>query len=210
MESAFGRFERSAAAYYAGKLQQHGATPAGVDWNSPESQNLRFEQLMKIAAGADDGFSLLDFGCGYGALWQALQDKGVRCKYTGYDVAPEMIAEAERLYGSDSYRRWTGDSASLAQADYIVASGIFNVKLDADERDWKRYILDTIDHMNRLSVRGFSFNMLTSYSDADKMRPNLYYGDPCYFFDNCKRKHSRHVALLHDYGLWEFTILVRK
>jgi hypothetical protein len=30
------------------------------------------------------------------------------------------------------------------------------------------------------------------------------------FFDHCKRNFSRQVALLHDYGLWEFTILVRK
>jgi hypothetical protein len=29
-------------------------------------------------------------------------------------------------------------------------------------------------------------------------------------FDICKRKFSRNVALLHDYGLYEFTILVRK
>jgi len=29
-------------------------------------------------------------------------------------------------------------------------------------------------------------------------------------FDYCKRTYSRDVALLHDYGLYEFTILVRK
>ena len=51
--------------------------------------------------------------------------------------------------------------------------------------------------------------MLTSYSDPDRMRPDLYYGDPCRLFDHCKRRYSRHVALLHDYGLYEFTILVR-
>ena len=51
--------------------------------------------------------------------------------------------------------------------------------------------------------------MLTGYSDADKMVPELHYADPCAMFDWCKRELSRHVALLHDYGLWEFTILVR-
>ena len=60
------------------------------------------------------------------------------------------------------------------------------------------------------SSRGFAFNCLTSYSDADKMRDDLYYADPCKLFDRCKRRYSRRVALLHDYGLWEFTILVRK
>jgi hypothetical protein len=52
--------------------------------------------------------------------------------------------------------------------------------------------------------------MLTSYSDAEKMRDDLYYGDPLIFFDRSKRRHARNVALLHDYGLWEWTLLVRK
>ena len=60
-----------------------------------------------------------------------------------------------------------------------------------------------------LGTKGFAFNMLTSYSDADKMRDDLYYGDPCELFDHCKRSYSRNVALLHDYGLYEFTMLVR-
>jgi hypothetical protein len=42
------------------------------------------------------------------------------------------------------------------------------------------------------------------------MRPDLYYGDPCALFDHCKRRYARNVAVLHDYGLYEFTILVRK
>jgi hypothetical protein len=48
------------------------------------------------------------------------------------------------------------------------------------------------------------------YSDPERMRAHLYYADPCRLFDHCKRRYSRHVALLHDYGLYEFTILVRK
>ena len=42
------------------------------------------------------------------------------------------------------------------------------------------------------------------------MRPYLYYADPLFLFDYCKKKYSKSVALLHDYGLYEFTILVRK
>ena len=42
------------------------------------------------------------------------------------------------------------------------------------------------------------------------MRPDLHYADPLALFDRCKRRYARDVALLHDYGLWEFTLLVRK
>ncbi len=61
-----------------------------------------------------------------------------------------------------------------------------------------------------LSTRGFAFNMLTSYSEPEKMRHDLYYGDGPFFFDICRRRYAQNVALLHDYGRWEWTLLVRK
>ncbi|TMG79225.1 MAG: class I SAM-dependent methyltransferase, partial [Betaproteobacteria bacterium] len=36
--------------YYEGKLAEHGATPRGVDWNSGESQQLRFRELARVYA----------------------------------------------------------------------------------------------------------------------------------------------------------------
>ena len=45
-------------------------------------------------------------------------------------------------------------------------------------------------------------------SDPDRMRDDLYYADPCFFFDHCMRRFSRRVALLHDYELFDFTMLV--
>ena len=64
--------------------------------------------------------------------------------------------------------------------------------------------------MNKKSEHGFSFNMLTSYSDKEYMRDDLYYGDSCHFFDFCKKNFSKNVSLLHDYNLYDFTIIVRK
>ena len=64
--------------------------------------------------------------------------------------------------------------------------------------------------LNSSSSLGFAFNCLTTYSDPDKMRPYLYYADPANLFRHCKERYSRNVALLHDYDLYEFTILVRK
>ncbi|MBI1854500.1 MAG: class I SAM-dependent methyltransferase, partial [Chloroflexi bacterium] len=74
------------------------------------------------------------------------------------------------------------------------------------------FVCETLPRMNALCSKGFAFNMLTKYSDADRMaqRHDLFYGDPLFFFDFCKRNFSRNAALLHDYGLYDFTILVRK
>ena len=67
-----------------------------------------------------------------------------------------------------------------------------------------------LNEFHRLSLRGFASNFLTKYSDAGKMRFDLYYADPLFLFDYCKRNFSKNVALLHDYHLYDFTLLIRK
>lgn len=52
-----------------------------------------------------------------------------------------------------------------------------------------------VNVLNRTSSKGFAFNCLTSYSDAEKMRDHLYYADPCEVFDHCKRHYS-HLGLI--------------
>jgi SAM-dependent methyltransferase len=195
--------------YYSGKVAAHGPTPRGVDWNSAESQELRFAQLVKVCGGRGP-FSLNDIGCGYGALLEYLRRHQYRCEYRGYDISAAMIDEALAGVGAGTDGEFFSDPARLRIADYTVASGIFNVRLDEPVPDWERYVLETLDQLHGLSGKGFSFNVLTSYSDPERMRPDLYYPDPCRLFDHCKRRYSRHVALLHDYGLYEFTLLVRR
>jgi SAM-dependent methyltransferase len=197
--------------YYSARLQEHGASHWGVDWNSTESQELRFVQLLKIVRSPAEHFSINDVGCGYGALYGFLARLGYGFDYTGFDIATNMIDKAQELYAqAQTPCTFVSDRERLAPADYTVASGIFNVQMQIDREEWKRYMLATLDFMWSLSTSGMSFNVLTGYSDAEYMREGLYYADPLFLFDHCKRQYSRHVALLHDYGLYEFTILVRR
>lgn len=198
------------ASYYAGKLALHGDTPAGVDWNGAASQTLRFEQLARLLPGPGDAFSLNDLGCGYGALFEFLQHRYPQVQYVGIDVSAEMIDAACRRVGSGTAARFVTGAAPDGVADYGVASGIFNVRLGRSDAEWQEYLEHTLDVLDKSSRKGFAFNCLTAYSDADRMRPELYYADPCRLFDLCKRRYARNVALLHDYGLYEFTMLVRK
>ena len=203
------RFFASLDSYFERTLRDHGATARGVDWNSPESQELRFGQLLKVCE--DRGpFSIVDYGCGYGALVGYLRELGYDFSYQGFDVSERMLAHARELYGGDDAVEFVGHADDLRAADYCVASGVFNLRMDVDGDAWRDYVLETIGSLSSLGTRGFAFNMLTKYSDPPRMRPDLYYGDPCFFFDHCKREIARDVALLHDYGLYEFTMLVRK
>lgn len=193
------------ADYYSAKLAEHGESARGVDWNGEESQVLRFAQLSKIIR--EDRFSINDIGCGYGAMVDYFAQHYTHVDYRGYDVSADMVKAAQAKYPSTVFHH---GARPQQQADYSVASGIFNVRLETPDDVWLATIHETLDIMNEASSKGFSFNCLTSYSDADKMRGYLYYADPCALFDFCKRRYSRHVTLLHDYGLYEFTILIRK
>lgn len=197
------------ASYYTDKLAQHGETPGGVDWNGTESQTLRFEQLSKVLPASVD-FSLNDLGCGYGALLDYLRNKQRSCRYLGVDVSPDMVRAADRRHAATPLSRFLTATEPDQVADYGVASGIFNVRLGRTDAEWYDHLQRTLDVLDRTSMLGFSFNCLTSYSDEDKKRDYLYYADPCRLFDLCKRRYAKQVALLHDYGLYEFTILVRK
>jgi SAM-dependent methyltransferase len=195
--------------YYEGRLARHGASPQGVDWNGAESQRTRFAQLVRLC-GAAGGFSLNDIGCGYGALLIYLQELGTCCDYLGADISEAMIAKANELHRGRAGARFVVGAHAGRVADYAVASGIFNVKLAAPEVAWHAHVLRSLDELNAACRSGFAFNCLTRYSDAALMKPHLFYADPCELFDYCKTRFARNVALLHDYGLYEFTIVVRK
>lgn len=198
------------AGYYSEKIRTNGPSHRGVDWNSVESQVLRFEQLMKIVQpGNTNPHSILDFGCGYGALLNYLQNRQDHFDYTGLDISDEMLIQARSKH-VNTKSQWVRNLEPGTTFDYIVASGVFNVKLDIAEQQWEDYILTTLNMFNEISTKGFSFNMLTNYADAEFMVDRLYYASPERFFSHCKQNFSSSVSLLHDYPLYEFSILVRK
>jgi len=195
--------------YFENTFSKHGPTPHGLDWNSLESQYTRFDQIAKLI-NPGQPYSIVDYGCGYGALYDYLVEKGHRFRYQGYDIVEKMVREAVKIHKNQENCVFTISEKDLEKSDYAVESGIFNLKLDAVYDEWTDFVLKTLHRLDELSSKGFAFNLLTKYSDRDFMRSNLYYADPCFYFDYCKKNFSRNIALLHDYGLYDFTIIVRK
>lgn len=194
--------------YYSGKIHEHGPNHKGVDWNSEASQELRFKQFIPLFD--NNNFSINDYGCGYGSLYKYLLNHGYLIEYHGFDVSEEMIKNAKNFIPDGGTPTLFVGNAPKVKMDYSVASGIFNVRENIGDAVWWDYIIETINSMNDHSNRGFAFNCLTSYSDKEYMKENLFYCDPCKIFDYCKTHISNEVALMHDYGLYEFTVIVRK
>ena len=197
--------------YFIEKLETYGATAKGVDCNGEPAQVARFAELVRVIDPAKP-FTVTDYGCGYGGMFDFLNVRGWQFEYYGVDLIEKMIIAGRETHKNYPNAHFTTDEKELPVADYLVAQGIFNIKLESPYDEWQEMIIKTLPRMNALCSKGFSFNMLTKYSDADRMagRPDLFYGDPLFFFDFCKRNFSRNVALLHDYGLYDFTIIVRK
>lgn len=197
--------------YFNKTISEHGASAKGVDWKDETAQYVRFDQLMKIVRDPSQPFSLLDFGCGWGALVKYLQERGYQhVTYVGYDMTEAVVEAARKVYDGLDWVRFTTQLSDVPQVDYVVGSGLFNMKINADEAAWQQHMLSTIEQMWGFCTRGLAFNSLTAYSDAEYMRADLFYPSPEEVFGFCKRKLARNVALLHDYDLYDFTILVRR
>jgi SAM-dependent methyltransferase len=196
-------------AYFERRIQEYGATPRGVDWNSDDSQNTRFAQLLKVIQ-TEGPFSLLDYGCGYGALADYLAEKGFEADYNGFDIVESAVKLAKQLHAGKTWAKFLSSKDGISIYDYTVASGIFSVRGEQSLEDWTNYVISVLHQFNDISRKGFASNFLTQYSESGRMRADLYYADPLYLFDYCKRNFSKNVALLHDYQLYDFTLIIRK
>jgi SAM-dependent methyltransferase len=197
------------AAYYTSKLAAHGATPQGVDWNGADSHEKRHRQFLRLLDETPEA-SVIDLGCGFGDFFRFLRASGHQGRFIGYDIAPGMIDKARELHGQSAGCEWRVGAEPTEIADFAIASGIFNVKGDVPNEIWARYVYQTINILAHAGRRGFAFNMLSTSSDPDRRRSNLYYADPTDMLARCLLRYGRSVALLQDYRLYEFTVVVRR
>ncbi len=196
--------------YYANRAGEEDRARQ-VGWRDQQAQHARFAQFLRALRHApDDSFEVADIGCGLGDLLTFLRGRGFsRLLYRGYDILPEMVAAAASSHEDAGAAFQKIETLSEVQpADYCFASGVFNAKADYGDDAWWSHVQTCIRDMAAKSRCGVAFNMLSSYSDEHKRDDTLYYADPCRVFDWCKREISRDVALLHDYGQWDFTILI--
>jgi SAM-dependent methyltransferase len=201
---------KSLQAYFDSRIKEHGASAKGVDWKDENAQEIRFSQFEYLFRDKQAPFSLLDFGSGYGALANFLTRHGYNFQYVGYDMTPAVIEEAQRVFAGQNNIQFTTHGDALTPVDYTVGSGLFNMKINANEEEWHKHMENTVNRLWELCTKGMAFNSLTSYSDKEYMRADLYYPDPKWWFDYAKRNLSRNVSLVHDYELYDFTLIVRK
>ncbi|OEK05221.1 class I SAM-dependent methyltransferase [Roseivirga misakiensis] len=193
---------------YSDNIKKFGNSAQSVGWGNQQKQDLRFKQLLKVVGDNSQPFSVNELGCGYGELVKYCEKhEFALTQYDGYDISADML-KAAREYLNGPQIALHHASAIHTNADFTIASGIFNVMFDEDKEAWINHIKRTLMQMYEQADKGISFNLLTKYVDFEAK--DLYYADPAYYFDFCKRELSRFVTLIHDYPLYEWTIIVKK
>src|SRR5688500_9318466 len=84
-------------AYFSEKLTTFGASPKGVDYNGPEAQERRFEQLGRVIDPSRP-ITVIDYGSGYGAMFDFLQKKGWQFEYHGIDLIESMVSAGRETH----------------------------------------------------------------------------------------------------------------
>ncbi len=194
-----------AARYYAERFRLHGDSARGMDWRDAASQRLRFARLLAcIEPGRR--VSVLDVGCGNGELLAYCRERGLAIDYRGVDICTEMVAACERRFGVGVAA--LGGTEDLErqgwQADYVLTSGIFNVRQQTPEATWRSYVQRAIAQLFAACRVAAVFNVLTTL--ADYRRDDLFYLDPRSIPDLAAACGTRFFGVDASYPLHEMTV----
>ena len=193
------------AKYYAARYRAFGDSARGMDWKDEASQSLRFEVLARHVDWSREP-SVLDVGCGNGELLAFCRARDLPVRYLGIDVCEDMVLACQRRFGSDAAALASpADLGRLGWSfDYVLASGTFNVKQDADEAVWARYFRQSMVQMFAACRTATVFNVMSSR--VDYRYDHLYYLDPGEVPALADLCDTRRFTVDHSYPLFEMTV----
>jgi len=143
--------------FYLKSYEKYGLTAQGVNWNSKESQEVRFEVITDILGEDIKRSEIVDAGCGFGELYAYWVDRGIYPKrYVGLDCVENSIDVAKKRFVDLSFTCRDILSDELPLADWYVASGSLNILSSFDTWLFLEKILES-------SKNGIVFNILQGY-----------------------------------------------
>ncbi len=139
--------------FYENAIKRFGCTARGLNWNSKQSQHLRFEIIHELLAHHLPSSKIIDAGCGFGDLYLFFQQKGsLPRKYIGYDMLDEAIFVAHKRT-KQPIMKCDILNDELEMADFYIASGSMNILNRFETFLFIRRCFDAC-------TKGFIFNLL--------------------------------------------------
>ncbi len=110
--------------FYLAAIKKHGQSAKGLNWNSSDTQILRFDKLMELLPNNLNNYTLTDAGCGFGDFYNYLEQKPK--KYLGLDALEEMVTIAKENTLQEIFKcDLLHETPPIS--DYIVCSGALNI-----------------------------------------------------------------------------------
>lgn len=204
------RVTRKLENYYTDCIKTHGPSAKGVGWLSAQRANLRYDRMLKVIDNMYNvsNPSLLDVGCGYGALLDYAKDRKIEIDYTGIDVSSEMIKVATTEHPDTQFINKDILDYNDKTFDYVVCNGILTLKLDNNLIEMDSYFKEIVKHMFNICRIGMAFNVYSTY--VGWFGEKTYYKNPLEIMAFCLSEMSIHVKLDHSYRNFEYTVYVYK
>jgi SAM-dependent methyltransferase len=141
--------------FYKTSYKKYGLSARGLNWNSEENQEIRFQVLSDFLAGDIATSSIVDAGCGFGDLYLYWQKMGIKPKsYVGIDSFEKFISLASQRVSNVAFLKKDVLKDTLPLADWYVASGSLNILSSFDT--WL-----FLEKMLLHSHKGIVFNILS-------------------------------------------------
>ena len=197
--------KRRIVEHYEGTLKRFGPTARGMDWKDARSQRLRYEVLCRVRDL--QGLTIHEVGAGSGHLVDYLGEAGIEAHYSGSDLSQAMVRAARRRHPEIDFeqRDILGDTGA-GLYDVVLCSGLFHVKLDHTEEEWRRFMEPMLRRMFDMCRVAIAFNAMRD--DVDYRLDTLYYPAVGQLVEFCRRDLSRAVVARLDYPLHEQTLYV--
>lgn len=161
-----------------------------MGWSSVFNQTLRFD-VMNFLLDFHQR-TILDVGCGDGALFHYLKDRDIEATYKGIDIAHEMIHRGQRRYPGIPIRQCNVFDYTESH-DVVVCSGGLSM---SDGDDPGVFFQHALNHLYRLANEHLIFNLLSDHET--KKDPAFNYYSPIDVARQCFEK-TPYVTMHHGY-----------
>lgn len=188
---------------YSNRYRKLGYNVHTLGWGSKEQQEFRFRQTL-AGIEPDGEKTLLDIGCGFGDYFSFLTAENLAVKkYLGWDINPDLIAEAAKIWESNPVAEFNVVNISAeeppAKADIAIMLGLLNLNLQGKVDNYEYsfgLIKNAFACVNEVLVVDFLSAKLTpDYPKEDF----VFYHEPAKMLEFALTL-SPNVVLKHNYA----------
>ena len=192
-------------------LKVFGTHHKALAWYDAERMQRRFQIFRGLLADIPEErpITVNDHGCGYGAMFEAFRTLPAlkNGRYYGTDISAEMVAAARRRI-ADPRAVFEVSHVATHDADYSFVSGTWNMKMWADDAEWRAFVLANLKHLWSRTKVALGFNMLSVNNPWRE--PTLYYADPKDVLAFCRSELTENVHTIDRLEPREFVIFLMR